>query len=99
MTTRFGDKHGNSRKVPPTRTRALTTVRSKAMPDTPPNSIVTRSAAFMEPSERLARIAEAAYYHSQRRGFDPGHELDDWLAAEAEIDQSLANAVQPTLCG
>lgn len=31
------------------------------------------------------RIAEAAYYHAEQRGFAPGHELDDWLAAEAEI--------------
>lgn len=31
------------------------------------------------------RIAEAAYFHAEQRGFAPGHELDDWLAAEAEI--------------
>jgi hypothetical protein len=30
-------------------------------------------------------ISEAAYYRAQRRGFAPGRELDDWLAAEAEI--------------
>ncbi len=99
MSNRSVDKPPNTRKAPPARTRALTTVRSKSMPDNPPNSIVTRSAAFMEPDERLARIAEAAYYHAERRGFDPGHELDDWLAAEAEIDQALTNSIQPTLCG
>jgi hypothetical protein len=31
------------------------------------------------------RIAEAAYYRAQQRGFSPGYELEDWLAAEAEI--------------
>ncbi len=31
-------------------------------------------------------IAEAAYYRAQARGFTPGHELDDWLEAEAEVD-------------
>jgi hypothetical protein len=31
-------------------------------------------------------IAEAAYYRAERRGFQPGHELEDWLAAEAEVD-------------
>lgn len=36
--------------------------------------------------ERRMRIAQAAYYRAERRGFTPGHELDDWLAAEAEID-------------
>jgi len=38
------------------------------------------------PHERLqAQIAEAAYYRAERRGFAPGQEIDDWLAAEAEV--------------
>jgi hypothetical protein len=32
-----------------------------------------------------AAIAERAYYRAERRGFAPGHELEDWLAAEREI--------------
>lgn len=35
---------------------------------------------------REARIAEAAYWRAERRGFTPGHELDDWLHAEREVD-------------
>ena len=35
-------------------------------------------------------IAKAAYFHAERRGFAPGHELEDWLAAENEVDQRLA---------
>ncbi len=35
---------------------------------------------------REAAIAREAYYRAERRGFAPGYELDDWLAAEAEID-------------
>jgi hypothetical protein len=34
-------------------------------------------------------IAEVAYLRAQRRGFEPGHELEDWLAAEMEIDTGL----------
>lgn len=30
-------------------------------------------------------IAETAYYIAERRGFEPGFEVDDWLAAEAEV--------------
>ena len=30
-------------------------------------------------------IAEAAYYRAESRGFEPGGETQDWLAAEAEI--------------
>jgi len=36
---------------------------------------------------RDALIAEIAYYRAQSRGFEPGHEVEDWLAAEAEIDK------------
>lgn len=36
---------------------------------------------------REARIAEAAYWRAERRGFAPGHELEDWLSAEREIDE------------
>jgi hypothetical protein len=38
---------------------------------------------------RQRMIAEAAYYIAERRGFAPGNELDDWLAAEAEITSSI----------
>lgn len=31
------------------------------------------------------KVALAAYFIAEKRGFEPGHELDDWLAAEAEI--------------
>lgn len=34
---------------------------------------------------RYSRIAESAYYKAEARGFEPGHELEDWLAAESEI--------------
>ncbi len=35
-------------------------------------------------------IAEAAYYRAERRGFDGGFELEDWLEAEAEVKSRLA---------
>ncbi len=30
------------------------------------------------------RIAVAAYYKAEARGFQPGHDIEDWLTAEAE---------------
>lgn len=30
-------------------------------------------------------IAEAAYYRAKKRGFTPGHEVEDWVQAEAEV--------------
>lgn len=32
------------------------------------------------------RISVAAYFLAEGRGFEPGHELDDWLAAEDAIE-------------
>ncbi len=37
--------------------------------------------------DRDSRVAVSAYYKSQARGFEPGYELADWLAAEAEENQ------------
>lgn len=31
------------------------------------------------------QIALGAYFKAERRGFAPGHELDDWLEAEHDI--------------
>jgi heme oxygenase len=41
-------------------------------------------------AERLQMIAEAAYLRAERRGFAPGGEVADWLAAETEVDALLA---------
>ncbi len=30
-------------------------------------------------------ISVAAYFRAERRNFEPGHELADWLDAEAEV--------------
>jgi hypothetical protein len=42
--------------------------------------------------ERKACIAEAAYFKAMHRGFSPGHELEDWVAAEDEVDARLIEA-------
>lgn len=45
--------------------------------------------------DRHASIAEAAYFRSLRRGFVPGYEIEDWLAAEEEVDQRLIGEGRP----
>ena len=37
------------------------------------------------PEDLQRWISEAAYYRAETRGFQPGRETDDWLAAEAEV--------------
>ena len=39
--------------------------------------------------DRRRLVAEAAYFRAEQRGFVPGQELEDWLAAEIEIDALL----------
>lgn len=34
-------------------------------------------------------IALNAYYKAEARGFEPGHELEDWLQAEIEIHENM----------
>lgn len=45
--------------------------------------------ALVSPEERAGMIAVAAYTRAEMRGFEPGHELDDWLAAEKEVEAAL----------
>ena len=53
----------------------------------------TRATPRSEPSEAQPdsyreRVAVAAYYLAERRGFAPGNELEDWLTAERDLDGS-----------
>ncbi len=38
---------------------------------------------------RHGMIEQSAYLRAEQRGFAPGFELEDWLAAEAEVDAVL----------
>jgi len=46
---------------------------------------------ILQPEMREQMIAESAYYRARGRGFMAGDELQDWLAAEDEIDRLLLN--------
>jgi hypothetical protein len=37
-------------------------------------------------------IARLAYFRAEKRHFAPGHQLEDWLGAEAEVDALVRNA-------
>ena len=70
--------------------------RARAKSTTPRAAAAKKSAASkasvaVAVSEDVKRgmIAEGAYLRAERRGFAPGHEREDWLAAEAEVDALL----------
>lgn len=54
--------------------------RNATQPDTP-------SSACNCPREQM--IAEAAYFRAERRGFEPGNEMADWLEAEADVEHLI----------
>lgn len=43
--------------------------------------------------ERRKMIERAAYFRAEKRNFTPGRELEDWIAAEAEVDRELAGKI------
>lgn len=53
----------------------------------------SRGARAMKPvndeEQRRRMISEAAYYIAEQRGFNGGDTVQDWLLAEAQIDNHL----------
>lgn len=39
---------------------------------------------------RLEKIRALAYLRAKQRGFRPGHEMEDWLAAEKEVNEEFS---------
>jgi hypothetical protein len=48
--------------------------------------------ASLSGDELNAMISRAAYLRAQARGFEPGHEVEDWLTAEAEIRAAMSGS-------
>jgi hypothetical protein len=42
-----------------------------------------------DPEQRRKEISEIAFALAMKRGLAPGHELDDWLSAEREVDARI----------
>lgn len=42
----------------------------------------------LTPEERYRLIAETAYFIAEKRGFQPGDQLQDWLEAEKKVDEA-----------
>jgi hypothetical protein len=72
-----GTEPGSRTDVPPPE---RTAVRAKPAP---------QRRMQVSTDARRTMIAEAAYLRAERRGFAPGHETEDWLAAEIEVDALL----------
>lgn len=43
--------------------------------------------SFSGDAGKYSRTAIGAYYKAEARGFESGHEIEDWLTAEMEVNQ------------
>lgn len=81
LIEKSGGRAADSRTLrsPPVRTktpaRRKTSTKREAAAD-----------ASVAQASREEMIAMAAYFIAERRGFEGGREMDDWLEAEAQID-------------
>ena len=86
-------KSGGGRIPAPTANRRP----ARVAPDAPSSEVIQTGAAAglgrpqMSPEEVYKLIQEAAYYKAKARGFAPGHEVQDWIEAEAEVRLRLEN--------
>jgi hypothetical protein len=81
--------------MPREKSPAIPTVRKRAPRKTitaPTGEGKPTLTRFVGPEHRAALIAEAAFFRAEQRGFDPGREVEDWLAAESEVDARLMSA-------
>jgi hypothetical protein len=72
-------------KAPKTRTTKTRTTEPQA-------SFGAHARAEVSADEVRKLIAEAAYYRAKKRGFTPGHEVEDWVQAEAEVLRRIRGA-------
>jgi hypothetical protein len=79
--------------VKPTRTNPPNQSKPRSASERPESHAVTLNSSVADLAETIAEcryerreaIAVAAYYRAQCRGFAPGYELEDWLAAETQM--------------
>jgi hypothetical protein len=66
----------------------------------PVRTVMRRKMLSSAGETREEMIRKAAYLLAERRGFRPGRELEDWLAAEHQVDHWLecgGAAVRPAM--
>jgi hypothetical protein len=55
--------------------------------NTEPESLYETYSPGIDLDEFREMVAQNAYYRAEKRGFEDGYELEDWLEAEQEISR------------
>jgi hypothetical protein len=61
---------------------------AEVQPEIDSTAFITMTRQFVDPltdEQRHKLIAIAAYHLAEGRNFEPGHETEDWLAAEVQV--------------
>lgn len=75
------------------KTAAKAAVAQTKTPDAAPPGVHVNSLR-LGAVDRRVMIETAAYYRAERRRFEAGHDLEDWLSAEAEIETLLRTRLE-----
>jgi hypothetical protein len=88
----LGDGHdGTSEKARPVQRRDAPESKS----DASASAAGINPVSAQMPAGQYDQIAQRAYELAAQRDFRPGHELDDWLQAEREIEAGPARNTPP----
>lgn len=69
--------------------KSTTSARQRPVKKANTRHVYADGSARISEEERQRMIADNAYFRAERRNFEPGYELIDWLSAEAEVDFNL----------
>ncbi len=56
------------------------------------NSPITTPKPSVSNKDRYEMITTMAYYRSEKRNFEPGKAMDDWLECEKLVDEMISKA-------
>jgi hypothetical protein len=74
-------------RIEPSTAAPLGSLRTASVDGRLATGVKVRSAREpLDANQRHQLIAVAAYYRAEARGFAPGFEIQDWLAAERALD-------------
>lgn len=68
--------------------KRVSAAKTKLKASTAPTPVISSE-------QRNHYVSVAAFYIAERRGFTLGNPVDDWLAAEAEVDRLIASGHFP----
>jgi len=63
--------------------------KASTAPKLHPSAMIAAASMSIDADVRRQLVAAEAYFLAERRGFAAGHELEDWVTAEAAVDSRL----------